>query len=249
VRESIAAFLSVPASIGYPVLFALVAAESAGALVPGETALIVAGALAGRGHLSLPLVIVTGAAAAILGDNVGYVIGRKGLRRLLDRPGWFGEGRRRAVSRGDEFFARHGPATVFFGRWLPGIRVVVAWLAGTERLSWRRFLLWNSLGGIAWSASITTVAYTVGKIASGYLGLIGLGGLARLQWCFSPAGCIAHRRRHDGKGLRKWPSSGGRQGSAQRSASWGGRAYASSPVCWGVPSVRGSWCSSRPCSR
>jgi membrane protein DedA with SNARE-associated domain len=178
VRESTAALLSVPASIGYPVLFALVAAESAGVLVPGETALIVAGALAGRGQLSLPLVVVTGAVAAILGDNVGYVIGRKGLRRLLDRPGWFGESRRRAVRRGEEVFARHGPAAVFFGRWLPGVRVVVAWLAGAERLSWRRFLLWNSLGGIAWSASIATVAYAVGRTASGYLWLIGLGGLA-----------------------------------------------------------------------
>lgn len=177
-RESIAAFLSVPASIGYPVLFALVAAESAGAFVPGETALIVAGALAGRGQLSLPLVILTGAAAAILGDNVGYAIGRNGLRRLLDRPGWLGESRRRAVRSGEELFARHGPAAVFLGRWLPGIRVVVAWVDGAERLSWRRFLLWNSLGGVAWSASIATVAYTVGKTASAYLWLIGFGGLA-----------------------------------------------------------------------
>jgi hypothetical protein len=67
---------------------------------------------------------------------------------------------------------------VFVGRWLPGLRVVVAWLAGAERLAWRRFLSWNALGGIAWAASIAGVAYVLGKSSSAYLGLIGLGGLA-----------------------------------------------------------------------
>lgn len=172
------ALLGVPASIGYPVLFGLVAAESAGALVPGESALIVSGALAGRGQLSLPLVIVTAAAAAILGDNVGYVIGGKGLRRLLDRPGRFAAHRKRAVERGEAFFRRHGPAAVFFGRWLPGLRVIVAWLAGADRLAWRRFLLWNTLGGVAWAASIASAAYALGRSSSRYLGLIGLGGIA-----------------------------------------------------------------------
>lgn len=175
---SVLALLSVPASIGYPVLFGFVAAESAGALVPGETALIVAGALAGHGELSLPFVIATAAVAAILGDNVGYAIGRNGLRRLLDRPGRLAANRRRAVERGEAFFARYGPAAVFFGRWLPGLRVVVAWLAGAERLAWPRFLLWNALGGLAWAASIGTAAYVLGSSSSGYLGLIGLVGLA-----------------------------------------------------------------------
>jgi membrane protein DedA with SNARE-associated domain len=172
------ALLGVPASIGFPVLFGLVAAESAGAVVPGESALIVAGALAGRGQLSLPLVIVTAAAAAVLGDNVGYVIGRKGLRRLLDRPGRFAAHRHRAVERGEAFFRRYGPAAVFFGRWLPGLRVIVAWLAGADRLAWRRFLLWNALGGVTWAASIASAAYALGRSASGYLALIGLGGIA-----------------------------------------------------------------------
>jgi membrane protein DedA with SNARE-associated domain len=175
---TVLALLSVPASIGYPVLFGLVAAESAGALVPGETALIVSAALAGRGQLSLPLVIVTAAAAAILGDNVGYLIGRNGLRRLLDRPGRLAARRNRAVKRGEAFFRRHGPAAVFLGRFLPGLRVIVAWLAGAERFAWRRFLLWNSLGGIAWAASIASAAYALGRSASGYLALLGLGGIA-----------------------------------------------------------------------
>ena len=103
---------------------------------------------------------------------------RKGLRRLLDRPGRLAARRHRAVKRGEAFFRRHGPAAVFLGRWLPGVRVIVAWLAGAERLAWRRFLLWNSLGGIAWAASIASAAYALGRSASGYLALLGLGGIA-----------------------------------------------------------------------
>jgi undecaprenyl-diphosphatase len=169
----LAALINVPAGIGYPLLFALVAGESAGALIPGETALIVAGALAGQGQLSLPLVIVVAAGAAILGDNVGYLIGRNALRRLVDRPGRWAEGRRRLVERGEEFFARRGSAAVFFGRWLPGLRVVTSWLAGADRMPWPRFLLWNALGGIAWATTIGTLAYVLGRSASGSLGAIG----------------------------------------------------------------------------
>ena len=104
----LAALIDVPAAIGYPVLFGLVAAESAGALVPGETGLIVAAALAAQGGLSLPLVIAVAAGAAIVGDNVGYVIGRRGLRPLVERPGRWGTRRRQVIERGEVFFARHG---------------------------------------------------------------------------------------------------------------------------------------------
>src|SRR5919204_1041843 len=174
----LAAILTVPATVGYPLLFVLVGAESAGALVPGETSLILAGALAGQGQLSLPLVIAVAAAAAIAGDNVGYVIGRRGLRPLIDRPGRWSRRRARLVARGEAFFERYGAAAVFFGRWLPGLRVVAAWLAGAERMRWRRFLLWNALGGIGWAATIGTAAYFIGQSASGSLGAIGFAGLA-----------------------------------------------------------------------
>jgi membrane protein DedA with SNARE-associated domain len=177
VVSTLAALVNVPAGIGYPLLFALVAAESAGALVPGETALIVAAALAGQGRLTLPLVIAVAAGAAILGDNVGYSIGRRGLRRLLGRPGRWAAGRRRLVERGQVFFARRGPAAVFFARWLPGLRVVTAWVAGAELMPWPRFLLWNGLGGICWATTIGGLAYLLGRTASGSLGLIGFLGL------------------------------------------------------------------------
>jgi membrane-associated protein len=173
----LASLISVPTGIGYPLLFAFVAAESAGALVPGETSLIVAAALAGQGTLSLPLVIAVAAGAAIVGDNVGYLIGRRGLRRLVDRPGRWAAGRRQLVERGEEFFARHGSTTVFFGRWLPGLRVVTSWLAGADRMPWRRFLVWNALGGTTWAATIGALAYVVGRSASGSLGAIGFVGL------------------------------------------------------------------------
>lgn len=169
----LAALINVPAGIGYPVLFAFVAAESAGALVPGETALIVAGALAGDGRLSLSAVIGVAAGAAIVGDNVGYLLGRKGLRRLIDRPGRGAARRQRLIAAGEKFFARHGSAAVFFGRWLPGLRVAAAWLAGESRMPWRRFLLWNALGGISWAATIGSLAYVLGRSASGSLAAIG----------------------------------------------------------------------------
>src|SRR6266852_2368713 len=133
----LAALLNVSANVGYPLLALLVGAESAGALVPGETALIVAAALAGQGRLSLPVVIGVATGAAVVGDNTGYLLGRRGLRPLLAGRRASGR-RRRLVARGDEFFQRHGGAAVFFGRWLPGLRVAAAWLAGDSRMPRRR---------------------------------------------------------------------------------------------------------------
>ncbi len=187
----LSALINVPAGIGYPLLFGFVAAESAGALVPGEASLILAAALAGQGRLFLPLVIGVAAGAAIIGDNLGYLIGRKGLRRLVDRPGRWAAGRRRLVQRGEKFFARYGSAAVFFGRWLPGLRVVTSWLAGADRMPWRRFLVWNALGGIAWASTVGSLAYVLGRSASGSLAAIGFVGIALAVL----ASLIAHARR------------------------------------------------------
>ena len=191
---TLAAIINVPSGIGYPLLFLLVAAESAGALVPGETSLIVAAALASSGQLSLPVVIATAAGAAIVGDNIGYVIGRRGLRRLLDRPGRRSAGRRKLLASGESFFLRHGRAAVFFGRWLPGLRVFASWLAGANRMPWRRFVLWNALGGIAWATTVGTVAYLLGQTAGGSLGAIGFAGLAIAAIVFA-VNRIRHRVR------------------------------------------------------
>ena len=173
----LALLIAVPASVGYPLLFALVGAESAGALVPGETALVFAGVAAAQGRLSLPVVIAIAASAAILGDNTGYLIGREGLRRLVDRPGRPHRRRQETIARSEDFFRRRGATAVFFGRWLPGLRVFASWLAGANRMPWPRFLLWNALGGIAWASTIGSVAFLVGQSASSWSWTLGLAGL------------------------------------------------------------------------
>jgi membrane-associated protein len=173
-----ASLFHVPASLGYGLLFLLVGVESAGVPVPGETALLAAAVLAAQGRLSIVLVIVTAAVAAIVGDNVGYLIGRSGGRWLLARPGRFQRGRARVLEEGEAFFARNGGRAVFLGRWVTGARVVVAWLAGAERMPWPRFALWNALGGITWAASIGLLAYWIGSTSSSILGALGFVGLA-----------------------------------------------------------------------
>jgi membrane protein DedA with SNARE-associated domain len=180
--------IDVPANLGYPLLFALVGAESAGLLVPGETALIFAAALSSQGRLSLPAVIAIAAGAAILGDNIGYLLGRRGLRLLVDRPGRSSARRRQLLARSESFFERHGATAVFFGRWLPGLRVFAAWLAGANRMHWSRFLFWNALGGIGWACTIGVLAFLVGRSVENWawaLGLVGLGVagiVAFLRW-------------------------------------------------------------------
>ncbi|HEU4976115.1 MAG TPA: DedA family protein [Baekduia sp.] len=148
--------------IGYPLLFGLVMAESGGAPVPGETALIAAGALAAQGHLDLAVVIAVAATAAIIGDNIGYLLGRRGGRWLLERPGRFADSRRRVLAFGEPFFARHGPKAVFFGRWILGLRVWASWLAGITHMRWPSFLVWNAAGGISWAVTVGVLAYVVG---------------------------------------------------------------------------------------
>ena len=132
---------------GYPLLFVAVMAESSGVPIPGETALITAAVLASGGKLQIELVIPIAAAAAIVGDNIGYLIGRRGGRWLLERPGRFQSQRRQALQNGEVFFERHGPKAVFLGRFVLGLRVWASWLAGATHMRWRSFVFWNALGG------------------------------------------------------------------------------------------------------
>src|SRR5277367_1190381 len=103
---------------GYPLLFLLVMGESSGVPIPGETALIAAAVLASEGKLQIGVVIALAAAAAIVGDNIGYLIGRKGGRWLLERPGSFYRQRQEVLRVGEPFFERHGPKAVFLGRFV-----------------------------------------------------------------------------------------------------------------------------------
>jgi undecaprenyl-diphosphatase len=170
--------INLPARLGYLVLFALVGIESSGVPVPGETALVTAGVLAHHGRFRIELVILVAASAAIIGDNVGYVIGRTGGRRLLERPGLFERHRRQILEKGEPFFARHGPKAVFLGRWVAGLRIASAWLAGISHMPWRTFLFWNALGGIAWATSVGLAAYYLGPAAEHVFKVLGVGGVA-----------------------------------------------------------------------
>jgi membrane protein DedA with SNARE-associated domain len=186
-------FLSLPASrFAYLVLGLLVGGESAGIPLPGETALITGAILASQDKLSLSVVIAVAALAAIIGDNVGFQLGRHGARRLLERPGRFEERRQAFLTRGEAFFQRHGGKTVFLGRWLPFLRVTAAWLAGAHGMSWPRFLVWNAAGGILWAISVGLFAFLAGHVAvqilhdAGYavLAVVALGIVAVAVWYF-----------------------------------------------------------------
>jgi membrane-associated protein len=170
----IAAIVDIPPNVGYAAVFALIAIETMGIPVPGETALIAAGLLAHDGEMDIAPLVAIAAAAAILGDNVGFAIGRKLGRRVFVAPGPLHSHRLAALDVGEPFFARHGPKAVFLGRWVAGLRIASAWLAGMNRMAWPRFLFWNALGGICWAASIGLGVYFVGHA---FEEVIGVGGL------------------------------------------------------------------------
>jgi membrane-associated protein len=174
----ITSLIHLPAHLGYLILFALTGAESAGVPVPGETALITGGVLAHHGQFHIGLVIAVAAAGAIVGDNIGYLIGRSGGRRLLERPGPFEKQRRDALRHGEPFFAKHGPKAVFLARWVIGVRLAAAWLAGINRMHWLTFAFWNALGGIAWATTVGLAAYLLGPAAEHVFKTVGIGGVA-----------------------------------------------------------------------
>jgi len=152
---------------GLPLLFVVVMIESFGVPLPGETALILFGVLASQGHYTIAEVVAVAAAAAIVGDNLGYwLIGRLGGRALFNRWGWLRKYSERVLPRAEELMARHGGKTVFFGRFITVLRYTAAWIAGLGRMHWARFLFWNAAGGIAWAALVGLVAYYGGQSAA-----------------------------------------------------------------------------------
>jgi membrane protein DedA with SNARE-associated domain len=169
-------------SYGLILLFAAVAVESAGVPVPGETALITAAFLAtpSQHHYSIVSVIVVASAGAIVGDNIGYWLGRAGGRKLLERWGPLKRYAERALPPAERFFAKHGAKAVFFGRFIAFLRVTAAWLAGISRMPWWRFLLWNAAGGILWATGVSLLAYEFGKAAADAVSRYGLYAVAAI---------------------------------------------------------------------
>lgn len=171
-----AAILGVSNSLGY-LLPAIIGLESMGIPSPGETALVAAAVLASQGKLQIWLVILIGVSSAILGDNLGYLLGRRFGRTVFTAPGPFLHHRINAIRGGDKFFKRHGPKAVFIGRWIALVRFATAWLAGINRMPMRQFFFWNALGGISWGVTYGLVGYYGGEAAAHVLAEAGIVGL------------------------------------------------------------------------
>lgn len=167
------------ADYGYLVVFAFVALESVGLPLPGETALIAAGVYAGTTHhLAVGVVALVAAVAAVLGDNVGYLLGRHGGARLVARFG------RRAgltpvrLKVGRYLFARHGEKVVFFGRFVTVLRTFAAFFAGLNGMRRGRFFAANAIGGVLWAAVCAYGAYALGNAATQVGTYLLIGGVA-----------------------------------------------------------------------
>jgi membrane protein DedA with SNARE-associated domain len=144
---------------GYAALAAGVLLENAGVPVPGETMLLAAASLASRGRLSIVLVAVVAAGAAVVGDNIGFAIGRAGGRPLLERFGRWILVPPERLDAVDRFFDRRGPVAVVAARFVPALRVVGALGAGASRMPWRSFLAFNAVGAVAWATVVSALGY------------------------------------------------------------------------------------------
>jgi membrane protein DedA with SNARE-associated domain len=131
-----------------------------GFVIPGETVALLAGAAARLGHVSLVGVLIVVIAAAVIGDTVGYEIGRHAGPRMLQRP--FLDRRRKRIDEAQDLLARRGGSAVFLGRWVAFFRAVMPALAGAARMSYPRFLAFNAAGGIAWGATVVLLGYAAG---------------------------------------------------------------------------------------
>jgi membrane protein DedA with SNARE-associated domain len=160
---------------GYWAVFVFVAIESTGIPFPGETMLLLAAIYTGTTHqLSIALVIAAAASGAILGDNLGYWVGREGGYRLLRRYGHYIRLDERKLKLGQYLFIKHGSKVVFFGRFVAVLRAWAAFLAGTNRMRWASFLLFNALGGIVWATLYGVGGYFLGENVHRLVGPLGI---------------------------------------------------------------------------
>ena len=144
---------------GYLVLFFGVMAENASLPVPGETILIIASFYSHHGHLSLSYVILLATLGCILGDNVSFYVGRRLGRPFIRQYGKYLLITQKRLAYVEHFFEKHGDKTIFIQRWITGVRVIGALVAGTTHMSWPRFVLFNCLGAITWVTAISLIAY------------------------------------------------------------------------------------------
>jgi membrane protein DedA with SNARE-associated domain len=149
---------------GYWAVGAALLAENAGVPVPGETILLLACFLAYSEHdLRLPWIIVVATIAATLGDNLGFALGYYGGRPLLTRYQALFRIQDRTLERGEGLFARYGAVTIFFARFVFGMRIIAGPLAGVLRMPWRKFIVFNFLGAGLWVTVISIAGYLFGQ--------------------------------------------------------------------------------------
>jgi membrane protein DedA with SNARE-associated domain len=161
---------------GYLILAAFVGIESIGIPFPGETMLVAAAIYAGHTHrLELLPVILAASAGAVIGDNIGFTLGRLGGYPLLRRYGHYIRLNPRKLKVGQYLFLRHGGKVVFFGRFVSLLRTWAAFLAGANRMHWRRFLAFNAAGGVIWASIFAVGGYYLGDRISKIEGPVGFG--------------------------------------------------------------------------
>jgi len=194
--------LEIFARYGYAAVFVGVLLENTGIPVPGETILLAGAALAQFGQLSLGWVIAFAVAGAVLGDNFGFFIGRHGGRRLAARFGpSFGLSESR-LAEFDRFFLMYGARTVFFARFITGLRVVGAVLAGASGLRWPTFLFYNATGALAWTVAVAMAGYLLAYSWDTLVRWVGGFGLAAFVFVVLLVAISVARRHRSHRGIR-----------------------------------------------
>ena len=152
--------------LGYPAVTLFIMVESSGIPFPGETMLLLASFAAAtfEPQLLLPIVIACAALGAILGDNIGFYVGKTGGRAIVEKFGRFVFLKPSHLDFAEKFFAKHGDKTVFFGRFFSILRTWSAFLAGVNHMRWRTFLIYNAAGGIAWAIVYGCIGFFAGRI-------------------------------------------------------------------------------------
>jgi membrane protein DedA with SNARE-associated domain len=148
---------------GYWAVFFGVMLENAGLPVPGETILLVAGYFASTGVFRVPLVMLVAATGAVVGDNIGFAIGHHYGRPFLVKVGRFLFLTPKRIEHMENYFKKHGNKTILVARFITGLRVFAALLAGASKMPWPVFAVYNVAGAVLWSVVITTLGYLFGQ--------------------------------------------------------------------------------------